>query len=531
MSEEKILSQKLSRRELLRKAAFGGAGVVAASAIAACATPTPQVIKETVIVKETVPVKEVVKETVPVEKVVTKEVEKVVTKEVVKEVTVAPTPAPERYNGYTAPSKPVPPGKIQLYLGTSAEAEKALNDEFKNVFGKFNPGVTVEIINVAGDEKLLALIAAGTPPDVWWTPHGGTIQVADGSVLDITDFIKDDPIMDDVLPAFLAPYKGLDGGLYGLPNGTWFWLIFYNKKALDEAKMPYPTNDWTWDDLLAQAQKLTKEGQWGFYNSGIVWTGGLWPYVYSNGGQDISEDGTRFMLDTPESVEAIQFLYDLIYKHKVMPSPADIKATGQHDLQMFTAGKLAMMQGGSPPDWTFPAVAETLGWGNFDVVVLPHPKGKSLVNWAGFGGFSVSAKTKNPEAAVELLKFLARGSDPWWPDPCYKSGVAAYVDEYLKQFPQLKDTHWQEAFEVGVNKVRFTYSSNPFTIYRYAKDWGAFNDRLWLGKVKPEDLKTEVPKWNAKYAAGLEKDLKEVPLKPAYKEALQKLLEEVKKRG
>jgi len=59
MSEGKILNQKFSRRELLRKAVLGGTGIVAASALAACATPTPQVIKETVVVEK------------PVEKVVT----------------------------------------------------------------------------------------------------------------------------------------------------------------------------------------------------------------------------------------------------------------------------------------------------------------------------------------------------------------------------------------------------------------------------------------------------------------------------
>lgn len=531
MLEEKILSSKCSRRELLRRAALGGVGVVAASAIAACATPTPQVIKETVIVKETVPVKEVVKETVPVEKVVTKEVEKVVTKEVIKEVTAAPTPAPAKYNGYTAPSKPVPAGKIQLYVGLDPNSEKKLLGEFKDVFEKFNPGVTVELLNVAGEEKLLALIAAGTPPDVWWTGSAGTIQVADGSILDITDLLKGDPIMDDILPAYLTPYKGLDGGLYGLPNGTWFWGIYYNKKNLDAARASYPTDDWTWDDLLAIAQKSTKEGQWGYYNSGITWGGGLMPYILSNGGREVSEDGTRWLLDSPESLEAIQFLYDLIYKHKVMPSPDTLKGFGLTDRQAFANGKYAMQTDAIHPD-VFPIFAEMLGWGNFDVVLLPHPKGKPLVNWAGFGGFSVSAKTKNPQAAVELLKFLGTGSAVWWPDPCYKSGIAAYIETSIQRYPQLKDTHFAEAFESGAKKVRFYSTNNPFAIWRYTgDDWNAFRDRLWAGKVKPEDLKTEVPKWNAKYAAGLEKDLKEVPLKPAYKEALQKILEEVKKRG
>jgi ABC-type glycerol-3-phosphate transport system substrate-binding protein len=48
------LSGKITRRELMQKMALGGAGIVAASAMAACSTPTPQVIKETVTVEKVV---------------------------------------------------------------------------------------------------------------------------------------------------------------------------------------------------------------------------------------------------------------------------------------------------------------------------------------------------------------------------------------------------------------------------------------------------------------------------------------------
>ncbi len=64
--------------------------MIALVVLAACAQPTPKVVKETVVVTKEVE-KVVTKE---VEKVVTKEVEKIVTKEVEKVVT--PTPAPGR---------------------------------------------------------------------------------------------------------------------------------------------------------------------------------------------------------------------------------------------------------------------------------------------------------------------------------------------------------------------------------------------------------------------------------------------------
>ena len=35
--------------------------------------------------------------------------------------------------------------------------------------------------------------------------------------------------------------------------------IAYNKEIFDEARVPYPTNDWTWDDF-AEIAKLVSSG-------------------------------------------------------------------------------------------------------------------------------------------------------------------------------------------------------------------------------------------------------------------------------
>jgi len=65
-----------------------------------------------------------------------------------------------------------------------------------------------------------------------------------------------------------------------------------------------------------------------------------------------SADGTRCVLDSPQAIGAIQFLHDLIYRYKVMPSPGDIDAMsaaggwGTAGMQMFSAHRAAMAIGG-----------------------------------------------------------------------------------------------------------------------------------------------------------------------------------------
>jgi peptide/nickel transport system substrate-binding protein len=80
----KTKQSNLSRRDFLRASAMTAVGVLAAS----CATPTPEVVKETVVVEKEVPVEKVVKETVIVEKEVA--VEKIVTAEVPSQLREAP---------------------------------------------------------------------------------------------------------------------------------------------------------------------------------------------------------------------------------------------------------------------------------------------------------------------------------------------------------------------------------------------------------------------------------------------------------
>ena len=89
--------------------------LVLALVLAACATPTPQVVEK--VVKETVVV------TKEVEKVVTKEVEKVVTKEVEKVVT--PTPAPATPRGTLRVALTTYPNSIDVATTAERQAENA----------------------------------------------------------------------------------------------------------------------------------------------------------------------------------------------------------------------------------------------------------------------------------------------------------------------------------------------------------------------------------------------------------------------
>lgn len=78
----------------------------------------------------------------------------------------------------------------------------------------------------------------------------------------------------------------VNGKHYALPYSMATYGLYYNKAMFDKAGVPYPTDDWTWDDLRAAALKLTSgsgasktygflpdyTGQWAFllFNSSVL---------------------------------------------------------------------------------------------------------------------------------------------------------------------------------------------------------------------------------------------------------------------
>lgn len=86
------------------------------------------------------------------------------------------------------------------------------------------------------------------------------------------------------------------GGIYGLPYGADTVVQFYNKKHFDEAGIPYPTGDWTFEDQVAIAEKLTKRDgdKVTRYGLGIQipWQATYVPAIEAWGGHILRDDGT-----------------------------------------------------------------------------------------------------------------------------------------------------------------------------------------------------------------------------------------------
>ena len=229
-------------------------------------------------------------------------------------------------------------------METLPEQRRALQKMVEK-FEEKHPHIRVRVdSSSSGFQKLAIRLAGGDAPDVFYyvsdrLPSLGYRQ----AVMDLNPFLEKDPEVDLSLyhPKTLACGQW-QGKQYLFPFHYSTDLLFYNKDLFDQAKVPYPTSDWTWDDFLKAAQKLTVREE-----SRTVQYGALQPrtlfMIRSFGGHCFDPKLEKVLINSDASRQALQFLVDLQARHGVAPSQAQMKDIEKDDgLNLFSTGKVAI---------------------------------------------------------------------------------------------------------------------------------------------------------------------------------------------
>lgn len=283
-----------------------------------------------------------------------------------------------------------------------------INKLLVDIFNEMNPDIRVvyEPATAAWQERVSVQMLAGTAPDVIaGFDHWFRAWLDQGQALALNDYLPEG-YLDDFVPSHVQLFN-IDGKQYALPYYTGISALFYNEDMFDQAGLLYPDETWTWDDLLEAARKLTRRD-----GAGVVTTYGtdvqvawdrviLW--IWENGGEVIEPGtfvGERVYFDTPEVVEAVQFLQDLIHTYEVAPAWPNL---GMDPWTGFWRGDtVAMWQTGS---WD---VSNTLQQAGFRWNASVRPRGRSGIPAAVHtnDGIMVYAGTEHPEEAVRFLLFI-----------------------------------------------------------------------------------------------------------------------------
>jgi multiple sugar transport system substrate-binding protein len=309
-----------------------------------------------------------------------------------------------------------------LRVGTGDSGE-GLNPHQEIIarFEEANPDILVQLEAVSGRDyytRLLTQIAAGDAPDIMQIGDDAVPNFVDkGSFLPLDDFIAGDYPLDTsiYLPGVLEPGQW-EGQQWLLPKDFSPLGVYYNKAIFDEYGVDYPQSGWTWDDMLETAQALTMDtdgdGNTDIWGIQLIanWTTGFEYWVAAAGGRLISEDGTQFVgyMDSPETINAVQFYADLYNEYQVAPPPADYSLWKGGNAE-FASGRAAMSLDGRWPQGGY------LDNPNLDLGLVGVPAGAERANVLFWGGFGIFAGTKHPEAAWRFLKFYTgeEGSQVW----------------------------------------------------------------------------------------------------------------------
>jgi len=323
---------KLSRRDFLKVSALTGAG----AALAACAQP-------------------------------------------------APAPQPAQPAAKAEPTKPpaqAAPVSITYLVRTDIQPTiikwgEATVEEFQ----KLNPNIKVEMVGVPwGDynAKLLAMYAAGTPPEVSANYAAGfaTFYI-NKAILPLDDHIKANNVDLSVLEKAAVDSVTRDGKLWAMPLAHMPVVVFYNKDVFDKAGAKIPAADWndkSWtNEAFAQAaSKIAKDmddpkkAQWGgiytemHLGTLLYWRYGVDPFNNQGGPEKTAayKTGkvTEVYMDQPKGIEAMQWLVDLTHKLKVSPRPSDTDALNQAVGWSFLSGRIGMAMDGA---WRFGDLLKT----------------------------------------------------------------------------------------------------------------------------------------------------------------------------
>ena len=323
-----------------------------------------------------------------------------------------PTAAPAEEQP-AAPAEEQPEETLKAELSVihwGSQEEKELVASWISEFNEQFPDVEIQQIHVPSNywDKVAALFAAGTPPDLMFMGYPEmAFYVEEDTLLPLDDYLDNDPDVsrDMYFPALMEAFTR-DGKLYGISKDWNSQVMYYNKTMFDEAGLSYPDDTWTWDDLLDAAKKMTNDAnsdgivdQWGFVTD--VGANRIGSWIYGNDGSILSEDKKTCTLTDPASVQALEFVTDLMFKEKVAPSKVELAELSAKDT--FANGKAAMYIVGG---WRVLPFREITA---FDWDIAPTPKSPhsghrgtviDTVSW------SVAKDSKYPDAAWELVKFF-----------------------------------------------------------------------------------------------------------------------------
>ena len=262
-------------------------------------------------------------------------------------------------------------------------------------------------------QKVLTAVRGGSPPDIAylygsWAPNVAQIP----QVVNLTKVVQQPGVNWNDFWVGERDVATVNGKVIGIPALVDNLAVVYNKTLFAQAHLPLPSPDWTWDQFVADAKKLTDPASKQFGTAYVTpatedtvwhWEALLW----EAGGQLLTADNKKAAFDSAAGLASLNTLRTMAVTDKSMY----LDPTDQAYANLFNSGKIGMLVTGPWDLSAFPNV-------HYGVQVMPAYPGTSgghqtisgPDNWVIFN----NGATKVSAAEKFLLWLTAPAQVKYW---------------------------------------------------------------------------------------------------------------------
>ncbi|MDX8443134.1 ABC transporter substrate-binding protein [Mesorhizobium australafricanum] len=302
--------------------------------------------------------------------------------------------------------------ELSMVSGDTGNGIKVLREILDRYEKKSGNKVDIVVIPPSTTDQFgqfrLWLAAGSSDIDVYQTDVIWAPQLA-SQLVDLTEATKD--VVAEHFPSIIQS-QTVNGRLVALPIFTDAPALYYRKDLLDKYGAKVPS---TWKELQDTARLVMDKERaagnkdiWGFVFQGNAYEGltcNALEWVMSNGGGGIIEPDGAISINNPQAAVAL----DMVKGWIGAIAPPGVLAYQEEEARgVWQTGNAVFMR-----NWPY---AYALGnsenspiKGKFEVAPLPAGTGDGARPVATLGGWNlaVSKYSKHPDAAIELVKFVA----------------------------------------------------------------------------------------------------------------------------
>jgi multiple sugar transport system substrate-binding protein len=304
---------------------------------------------------------------------------------------------------------------ISIWEGwTGAEAKTFTH--LVGVYQKQNPGTTVSSLYVNNDNtltKVLTAVRGGSPPDIAylygsWAPNVAQIP----QVVNLTKVVQRPGVNWNDFWVGERDVATVNGKVIGIPALVDNLAVVYNKALFAQAHLQPPAANWTWQQFVADAAKLTNPAkkQFGtaYVTPGTEDTVWHWEVLlWEAGGSILAPGNKKAAFDSPAGLMALNTIRQMsVADHSMYLDPTDSAYAN-----LFNSGKIGMLVTGPWDLSAFPSV-------HYGVQIMPsfpstsggHQTISGPDNWVIFN----NGATHTAAAEKFLLWLTAPAQVKYW---------------------------------------------------------------------------------------------------------------------